>query len=281
MAERILETRGSCTTILGALNMLTGFMDLSYYEDLNSTLNAKYGVNANVSPSTTPQLRYFGCGIKGYKNLDTNQGSRRYDPECKNMDLYQPIPIRCVPVSEEPDIMTTTERAKYRMRVVKTVNGTKFACYYLKVVTCDPTTVEIINKDGDGNETAYILDSTNLNPTPLDPEEGGIIDTTSGRTIVRATIGTTLYADEILEGINNLYEGDTDIYGRISEYGFYTGCEVSVDSNENIVSTGGVNKEAVYVQLAKHICNRGIDLCESGAFVNPRIRFEYADILNG
>lgn len=281
MAERILETRGQCTTILGAVNMLSGFISgLSYYEDKTSTLNAKYGVNASVSPTKIPQLKYFGCGVKGYKNLNTQQGSRRYDPESTNMDLYQPIPIRCVPLAEEAEIMTPEVRKSYRLRVVTAgPNGVQYACYYLKVLTCDPATVEIIQKDADGHETVYTLDPQNLRPTPLNPEEGGVIDTNSGRTIVRATMKVNLYADEILEAINNLYDGDVDTYGRISEYGFYTGCEVEVDSSESIV-TSGVNKEAVYVQLAKHVCSCGVDLAAASSFISPAIRFEHADILN-
>lgn len=277
MADRILQTRGSCTTILGALNQLSGLMDLRYYEDLTSTLNAKYLVNANVAPTTTPQLRYFGCGVKGFKNTDMNQGSRRYDPACSEMDLYEPIPIRCVPIEND---LSPAERMKYRMRVEKTTANGKFACYYLKLVNADPSTVEIIVKDANGTETPYVLDPGNLTPSPMDPEVGGIIDASEGRIIVRATLSCQLFADEILEAVNNLYDGNIDMYAHISEYGFYTGCEVDVDENENIVTTGGVNKEAVYVQLAKKVCSKGTDLVESGAFIVPQIRLEYADILN-
>lgn len=277
MADRILQTRGTCTTILAAVNQLSSFLDLRYFEDLTSTLNAKYGVNANVSPITTPQLRYFGCGVKGFKNTDMNQGSRRYDPACSEMDLYMPIPIRCVPVEND---LNATERAKYRMRVVQNTPNGKFACYYLKLVTADPSTVEVVVKDANGTETPYVLDPGNLNPSPMDPEVGGIVDASEGRIIVRATLSCELYADEILEAVNNLYNGDIDVYGHISEYGFYSGCEVDVDENENIVTSGGVNKEAIYVQLAKKMCSKGTDLVESGAFIVPQIRMEYADILN-
>lgn len=278
MAETIFNNSGSVTTVLGTLNQFHSFSQLVYHDDVRTTLNAKYGLNANQGPTEVPLMRYFGIGIKGYKNTDGNQGARPFQPKCTNMDLYEPIPFRVVPVDADLDHET---RLKYRLRVLKTINGVTYACYYLKMITWDPNTVEIVKKDTDDIETTYALNPSNLNPVPTDPSVGGSVE--ADRVIVRCTGLCEVTGAEVLEAVTVLYDGDLS-KARISEMGFYTGCDVVVDANEAIVSgtTPAANQsyEAIYVQLAKHRCTLGTDLSDSGSSMMPYVSFESASLLD-
>lgn len=280
MSDKIFNNSGSVTTILGTLNQFHSFADLKYYDDIRTTLNAKYELNGSQAPTTVPLLQYFGIGIKGYKNTDGNQGARPFQPKCTNMDLYEPIPFRVVPVDSDLD---HEARKRYRMRVVRTLDDNiSYACYYLKTIEWQPNTVEIVRKDTDDIETTYALNPANLHPTPTDPSVGGSVE--ADRVIVRCTGLCEVTGAEVLEAVNTLYNGDL-MAARISEMGFYTGCDVVVDENEAIVAatsvpTANQNYEAIYVQLAKHRCTLGTDLSDSGSSMVPYVSFESASLLD-
>lgn len=278
MAETIFNNSGSVTTILGTLNQFHSFSQLTYHDDVRTTLNAKYNLNANQGPTEVPLMRYFGIGIKGYKNTDGNQGARPFQPKCTNMDLYEPIPFRVVDIDHD---LSHEDRLNYRLRVLKTKGGVTYACYYLKVIKWDPNTVEVVRKDTDDIETTYALNPLNLNPQPTDPTVGGSVE--ADRVIVRCTGLCEVTGAEVLEAVNVLYDGDLS-KARISEMGFYTGCDVVVDANEAIVngSTPAINQsyEAIYVQLAKHRCTLGTDLSDAGSSMMPYVSFESASLLD-
>ena len=270
MADTVFKSAGSVTTILGAMNQFQSFADLTYTMDLRTTLNAKYGVLATTEPKEVPMLRYFGIGIRGYKNLDTIQSARPFNPKATDMDLYTPLPIRCVPATND---LSAAERANYRMRVRATYGSTEYICYYLKKINWDPRTLELISKDADGVETPYALNSANLTPNPPEVSTGGTIDTNLNRVIVRATGVCEITGAEIMEAVNVIYNGDLE-KARISEFGFYTGVEQNVDENEAPVEASTGVYEAVYVQLAKKRCTLGTDLSDNGSSMRPYVTFE-------
>lgn len=280
MADRILSTTGSVTTILGAVNQLSRFLNMEYVPYRETTLNSKYNVIKDDVPGAneSPQLMYFGCGINGFKNTDTESGSARYSPVCTNLDLYEPIPVLAFASAEDEASDHGFNLKQYRMRQVDPTTGHIY--YWLKQVTADPNTIEVKILNGENEETDYTFDPGNLNPTPILPEEGGSIDTNVNRIIVRGTLTVELTYEEISTVVNVYGGGQFDKYGRISEYGFYTGCERFANSEHVIVDNPTAPyREAAYVQLAKHICNRGIDLTEPGMVITPKVCFEYADIL--
>ena len=270
MPDTVFKSAGSVTTILGAMNQFQAFADLDFVDDVRTTLNAKYNLFPERHPTTVPMLRYFGIGIRGYQNTDGNQGARPFSPIATDMDLYTPIPIRCVPATND---LTQTERQRYRMRVRTTFNGVEYICYYLKTIIWDPSHVELVQKDTDDVETPYALDPSNLNPEPPSFETGGSIDTNLNRVIVRATGVCEITGAEVNEAVNVIYGADVS-KARISELGFYTGCDIGVDSNEQPVDGAGMNKEAIYVQLCKKRCTLGTDLSDPGSLMRPYVSFE-------
>ncbi len=270
MPDTVFKSAGSVTTILGAMNQFQAFADLDFVDDVRTTLNAKYNLFPERHPTTVPMLRYFGIGIRGYQNTDGNQGARPFSPKATDMDLYTPIPIRCVPATND---LTQTERQRYRMRVRTTFNGVEYICYYLKTIIWDPSHVELVQKDTDDVETPYALDPSNLNPEPPSFETGGSIDTNLNRVIVRATGVCEITGAEVNEAVNVIYGADVS-KARISELGFYTGCDIGVDSNEQPVDGAGMNKEAIYVQLCKKRCTLGTDLSDPGSLMRPYVSFE-------
>lgn len=270
MPDTVFKSAGSVTTILGAMNQFQAFADLDFVDDVRTTLNAKYNLFPERHPTTVPMLRYFGIGIRGYQNTDGNQGARPFSPKATDMDLYTPIPIRCVPATND---LTQMERQRYRMRVRTTFNGVEYICYYLKTIVWDPSHVELVQKDTDDVETPYALDPSNLNPEPPSFETGGSIDTNLNRVIVRATGVCEITGAEVNEAVNVIYGADVS-KARISELGFYTGCDIGVDSNEQPVDGAGMNKEAIYVQLCKKRCTLGTDLSDPGSLMRPYVSFE-------
>ena len=270
MPDTVFKSAGSVTTILGAMNQFQAFADLEFVDDIRTTLNAKYNLFPDRHPTTVPMLRYFGIGIHGYQNTDGNQGARPFNPKATDMDLYTPIPIRCVPATND---LTQTERQRYRMRVRATYNGVEYICYYLKTIVWDPNHVELVQKDTEDVETPYALDPSNLSPEPPTFEVGGSIDTNLNRVIVRATGVCEISGAEVMEAVNVIYGADIS-KARISEMGFYTGCDIGVDGDEQPVDGNGVNKEAIYVQLCKKRCTLGTDLSDPGSSMRPYVSFE-------
>ena len=103
--------------------------EASYTFRPETTLNHKYGVQNRVNPDMVPSLGYFGIGIGGCYNANDGFLVTAHDPKAIEMDLYQPIPFRCVPVDED---LSDAERKFYRMRVRKDINGQAYFCYYLR-----------------------------------------------------------------------------------------------------------------------------------------------------
>lgn len=287
--ETVLRSSGVYTTILGALNQFQAFTELQYVPLQNTTLNNKYataypngGVVNLASPPTTPALGYFGIGTRGFMNVG-GYSSVAFPGDARMMDLYAPIPIRCIRVSDEEN-MSTSERAPYRLRVVRELNGIPYALYYLKKIEFSPT-IEVVGKDTDGKEETFTFDPATWlvdPPIPSIDETGGVIDTALNRVIVRAKGTCTVTHEEIMEAVNYLYNGDTN-YARISEIGYYTGCEVGVDEDWSYTENSNNAKyiEAAYVQLAKGHCFRGSELTTPGSVIKPVVTFESESCING
>lgn len=285
--ETVLRSSGVYTTILGALNQFQALTDIGYTNMPDTTLNAKYakdpdnkGVLVLTEPPTTPALAYFGIGTRGFMNVG-DYSSVAYPGDARMMDLYEPLPIRCLRVEDEANL-SKTERDQYRLRVVRTINGLDYALYYLKKIEFDPT-ISIVSKDTAGKEHTFTPDASWLNPTPPSINEvGGLINTTINRIIVRARGVCTITHDEIIDAVNILHNGDTN-YARISEIGYYTGCEVGVKEDWTYTedSTAAVYNEAAYVQLAKGHCFRGSELTTAGSYIKPVVTFESESCING
>lgn len=276
MSDSVFQNSGCVNTILGAYNMLNGFCDVQYFANLETTLNSKYRRLQTQLPTSIPKLRYFGVGIKGYYNSGDND-HRKYNPDPRNMDLHSPMPIRMVPIEND---LTPTERALYRMRVVETVGTQKYACYYLKKIDWDPSYVEIIQKGADGTETKYNLDPDFLLPTPTKAVTGGRMTTQDARVIVRVVGKCSVTLKELAEASSIKYNRD---YCIVSEWGYYTGCEVYLTADEEFIGDASAGTErpgnaenlgAVYVQLAKHKTDLPLTLSSTESELTSWVSFE-------
>lgn len=273
MAEQVLRASNSVNTIIGIMNQFHSFLDINYVQNFATTLNSKYNVLAGLqSPPTEPLLQYFGIGICGYQNLDDQQAALPYEPKATNMDLYGPIPVRCVLKADENSLI---DRTKYRLRREVVIGTATYVLYYLKKIVFNPNQIVMKHRDVSGVETDYILDPNSfLTPTPTTPQIDGSTDTNTNRIVVRATGVCEVTGAEVNEVVDVLYQGDSR-YKRISELGFYTGCDVFVNSSEVYVpsATSG-NKEAAYVQLAKHRTSLGSDMSDIDSIMLPYVTFE-------
>jgi len=300
MAESIFHVEGSTSTLLGILNQFHGATDLTYQTILGSTINHKRNIIPLIEPPSLPLLRYFGIGINGFYNTDDANGRAPHQPLPTNMDLYEPIPFRCVPIEND---LTPEERVNYRLREVKRINGNNYCLYWLKLITYDPNTVSIIQKTPSGAEEVFSIADSNsidsrLNPIPPALSVGGLPPLSQNRLIVRATGNCLVTGAEVAEAVNLLYEGNYT-KALISEMGFYTGCEIYVRNSEGIETavlvnnnepvpvisgvsapTGATGRESAYTQLSKHRCFIGVDMSNIESTMTPTISFEAGGVIN-
>lgn len=232
-------------TILGTIRELYAYSGLTPVYDTLSTLNAKYGVAQNLVPTSLPPIAYFGIGIGGCFNVSVGNLSQPYPALATDMDLYIPIPFRCVPVEQD---LSPTDRAAYRIRIRKTINGSDYFLYYLKTITFNQSTVQLTETDPvTGLQSPYVLDYSNLTPTPPTVNTSGTVTSSETEVNVSVTSSLQLTGSEVVEAINVLYNGDLR-YARISELGLYSGQDrviTGLDVNGNSISY----TEAVLAQL--------------------------------
>lgn len=242
-------------TAIGEINSVEYVIPGTYPLMPNTTINTKYNVypNLNDGIKTAPTLKYFGIGINGFYNTgDKIQGSP-YQPKAHELDLYEPIPFRCVPIDED---LSTAERAQYRMRVEQTFHGNRYWCYYLKCLEAVDNSAQIVRIDPvTGQESPYDFSSEYLYPKPVVPDVSGVIEGTVTEIVVTKRVRASLTGSEVYEAINVIYEGDLTM-AKISEWGIYTGTDQLVQGYDALGLQFSYT-EAIYTQLAYKLCNTG------------------------
>lgn len=234
----------------------------------NTTLNFKYNNNATLIPQDSIKIAYFGIGTRGYKNLNDENLSAPYIPSAKNMDLFQPLPFRVVPVGDD---LTPAERSKYRMRVLKVVDGTQYWCYYLKKISFIDNRVNIIQTDlATSTETILSeLDQNDLSPIPLNTTAEGTI-TSTDKLSVALTATVQITGTEIIEAINVLYGGNL-LKASISEIGIYMGEDQTVVMNDGVGGTFN-GLESVFTSLAYHYTSLPVSFSTPSRIENIALR---------
>jgi hypothetical protein len=241
-------------TVFAELNDLEDRISGTYPIYPDSTLNTKYNkYSALTDIADAPGLGYFGIGINGFYNTGDKIQGTPYQPKSNEMDLYQPIPFRCVPIDED---LTTAEMLQYRMRVQQTFNGAQYWCYYLKKLEFIDNSVSIVRIDpATGQEQAYEINSANLYPVPSTTDVSGVTSGAMTEVLCTKRVKAALSGAEVYEAINIMFKGDLT-YAKISEWGLYTGVDRGVDDYD----AAGVSfrrTEAIYTQMAYKICNTG------------------------
>lgn len=254
--QNVVSDSFDVTTLLGSKLGLSLLLPVSMDTQSEFTLNHLFNVYPNeLLNGETPKLKYFGVGIKGCYNADDGILQSAYNPKRTDMNLYTLIPIRCRPVDED---LSAAERAQYRMRVKKIINGDEYFCYYLKVLNYSSTDIRYKRVNiTTGREEAYELNTSYLSPVPEKPNTDTTIETNATSIIAYAEANVTVEANEVLEYIRAAYNGDTR-YAKISELGFFTGVDVEVTS-------GGVTYlESIQTQLYNHVTWLGANLTREG-----------------
>lgn len=221
----------------------------------DTTINSKYNVYHNLIPEEmpVPKIMYFGLGINGFYNIDDGNMSAPYHPAADELDLYEPIPLRCVPVNND---LSDAERSLYRMRVEKTFNGERYYCYYLKKITLIDNSVLLTRTNPiKKTEEPFELDPSKLIPIPTIPTTSGEVEGTITQINASLKLGINWVGSEVLEAINVIYGGDMR-RAKISEVGIYSGIDYEV-TGYNATNSEIHYTEAIYTQLAYKICNIG------------------------
>lgn len=214
----------------------------------DTTLNSKYNNFPTTLPSAPPKLAFFGIGVNGFKNLNDQNLQAPFIPSSEDLDLYAPLPFRCVPVGSD---LTPTVAANYRMRVRKIINGEAYWCYYLKKIAYVANSVQIIstNLTTGVNTILADLDPTNLTPTPtVTSAEGNTTATT--KVSVSLTASVQITGAEVIEAINVLYGGNL-LKSVISEIGIYTGNDQTATLSDGLGGTFS-GHEVMFASLAYH-----------------------------
>ena len=285
MSESIFQNSGCVNTILGSMIHLSSFLPVSLPIQLNTTLNHKYQNLATVAPMTVPKLQYFGIGTRGCYCTSTGESTHvKYSPDARNMDLYAPVPILVLTKEEDRD-MSWEQKSQYRMRVVEP--GSNYVKYYLKKIVWDPDTIQIIQIDPNGTESEYIFSDSYLHPTTSGVAQIGGAELTSSTRIVVRALGKCNVSYKELEQTMRL--NDTN-YLEISEFGFYTGCEVFLDEYGTVIEgetpegdeliDGATGIESVYVQLAKHKTQLPVTLQDENSSIETTVSFESANSIS-
>ena len=254
--QNVVSDSFDVTTLLGSKLGLSLLLPLNADTESEFTLNSLFNIFPNEPLNgETPKLKYFGVGIRGCYNSDDGILQTAYNPKRTDMNLYTLIPIRCRPVDED---LSAAERAQYRIRVKKMINGNEYFCYYLKMLNYTSTDVRYKRVNiTTGREEAYELSTSYLNPVPERPNTDTTIETNATSIIAYAEATVNVAADEVLEYIKLAYNGDTR-YAKISELGFFTGVDVEVTS-------GGVTYlESIQTQLYNHVTWLGANLTREG-----------------
>lgn len=170
----------------------------------NTTLNEKLGFQAGVAPNASeiPNMQYLAIGNMGHTTVVADDGSHEAIPvphRSKDAAPYNMIPLV---LRETTDDLTQAERERFRGRVLETHGGKQYYAYYLlrlplQGVTSQLQRIEVI--DGVATVTNYVPTTDDLNPTPPQISNSGVVlgsnDSVSASTIVTVNLDAAVIAE--------------------------------------------------------------------------------------
>jgi hypothetical protein len=245
-------------TVGGAYLQTCMLMGLPFSVKTSTTLNEKLSIQSGVVPDTGvyPTMRYYAIGIGGH-TFTTGAGGRT-KPEIvqhlgTDFSLYNQIPFVMREVNND---LSITERAKYAHRRQETHGGTDWFAYYLKridftgtVAGMELTTV----RDGVTTVTAFVPDSSNLNPTPPDLSSTGVNLVSGDYVSATAKVTLVLTPDEVTEILNVAQVlFDDPEFAVISEIALCSGVDKQATSPAQNGGIININ-EAIAVQVVSFI----------------------------
>lgn len=270
-------------SVNGARLQTAQLMGLPLVIPAHSTLNEKFNIQANVSvpEAQQPHLKYVTIGNGGHKMVTGTGGISRPVPiqhKPRDNALYNHLPF----VLRAPgNDLTALERSKYRLRTSMQLAGINYSAYYLKELDLSDTGVETnyyTVADGVTTASAFSPNSGDLNPTPPDLTNTGVVETTGDYIAASARVPFVMTTDEMSEFMNvcNLIYGDPS-YAIISEIGLCSGVDKVVSGTFDGVAASYT--EAIGVQIASFISaffaaqfsNTGVNLMLDVGSVEPML----------
>ena len=235
-------------SLLHQMNILQLIGNLTRVLHPESTLNNKYNSSRTIPSKLLDEVKknhsimFYGIGRKGFYN---DSGYRYpYRANNEDMDLYEPIPFRCVPIGQS---LTEYEKDIYRLPVsIKFADGNEYVCYYLKKINIFKTEPDIVNINDNGVETLTELNYEGIFPVPNESNlSQNIITGLKHRSVKIEFNHLTITTTEQSEMKKYFFNGNDVV---ISEFGLYSGYDDILE------------KIAYNVQLAFKICNTGMVL---------------------
>jgi len=217
----------------------------TYTPKPNTTLNEKYTHLVNEVPGsdTTYGIKYLAIGT-GNLTPTSSVGYTYSNHSSLDAALFNQVPFIVRPVNND---ITSAERAKYRFRVTKLINGSQYYLYYLKTIPKGDIRRNIykLNNNRTTQNILGILDfntANYLNPTPL---TGGRVYGVNNEFVTAALKVkfqlTPAEIDEINKGIALLYGPTAST--TLTELGVCGGLDKTIN---------GIT-EAINVQIYFHI----------------------------
>jgi hypothetical protein len=262
-------------SIYGAQLQSNLYLGLQHVPPANTTINELFNIHnqTNTTSADIPSLSYFCIGNKGHRWEVNGDGMGKTSPiphRAYDAGLYNYLPFVMRLATND---LTTQERAKYGMRVPKTIDNVLYWCYYLKKfdktnISSQLKIITVVN--GVKTVTPFVPDNSNLTPQiPQIPNNGAI--TTDGTFLaVTSTLDLSLSAADATElsNVATLLYNDPDL-AIISEIGLVTAITKSVALlNAAGQPVSGNYFEALKAQISSYTNtyhqmsygNQGIDL---------------------
>ena len=244
-------------TIYGAHLATSLLLRRSYVIMSNSTLNQKFNVFPDEGPMTNeyPSIGYIGIGNKGtgYDVTPTNFVLTTPHAQSPNhASLYNHIPFIVRPLDDD---LSSTERSKYRMRVITQINKVSYAVYYLKRLTMENIVpvLEVRNVvDRVITTRGFIPSQSDLSPLPPVISNVDINNPNGDYLVVSAKTPFVLNRNDIVEIMDAcaLLYGDQR-YAVINEVAICSGVDRVVQGNFGVTTSSYM--ESIATQITGYV----------------------------
>jgi hypothetical protein len=166
----------SFPTIYGQKLALLKNFNLTFTADSGTTLNEKWGIpyaspptpNPAVPATLYPTLGYLAIGNGGQQSVFGSSFTAQLVHTCDDAALASQIPWLVVPANAD---LSLAEQANYRLRIPATIGGVPSVCYYLKVITWAPMSVEFttftVASNAITNQATFTPSSANQTPNMI------------------------------------------------------------------------------------------------------------------
>jgi hypothetical protein len=223
----------------------------------NTSLNEKFARIANIKPDGRyPTIGYYTIGVGGGTILPGSGQILYSEHSPVDAGLFEHIPFVMRRTNND---LTASEQDKYRMKVIKTINGLDYYAYYFKKIPSiyiNANMYQVITEN-DNSVLSLLPTSTDayLNPTPVNRDI-----TVDNFNAVRYAAKTAKLEFTLLNTeLTDLHNVMDIIYGKntngvtitkpITEIGICSGLEETIPVND--ISCNG--KEVSCSQIMYHV----------------------------